>query len=91
MLDYQYYCTEPVYGYISFIFNLGKALNWTYKEWDKKIEENFEKKFYVDENTNESMANKRQIYKDCYKSSQIYSDYQLRPNFPIAMCVVRKC
>lgn len=31
--------------------------------------------------------NRRGIYKDTYKSSQEFSDYQLRPNYPIAMAV----
>ncbi|KAI3406672.2 GDB1 [Candida oxycetoniae] len=67
----------------------------TLKEWEALIQENFEKKFYVPETAEEdgdydieeSLVNRRGIYKDLYKSGKPYEDYQLRPNFPIAMCV----
>ena len=70
-----------------FIF-LGKTLSWSYREWEAKIQSNFEKLFYIDENNSSNMVHKRNIYKDIYLSSKKYTDYQLRPNFPIAMCAV---
>jgi glycogen debranching enzyme len=36
---------------------------------------------------NPSIINRRGIYKDLYKSGKPYEDYQLRPNFCIAMVV----
>ncbi|ODQ80080.1 glycoside hydrolase family 13 protein [Babjeviella inositovora NRRL Y-12698] len=63
--------------------------------WEALVQENFEKKFYVPEDPEEdsqfdidnSLVNRRGIYKDVYRTSKPYEDYQLRPNFPIAMCV----
>ena len=59
------------------------------------IEDAFEKKFGIPVLPNEAaegeqakLINKRGIYKDCYKASNAYTDFQLRPNFPIAMVVV---
>jgi glycogen debranching enzyme len=42
----------------------GSSITWTFKEWAEKIEQNFEKYFYVDENDTNSLVNKRKIYKD---------------------------
>ncbi len=36
---------------------------------------------------NPKVVNRRGIYKDLYRSGKEYEDYQLRPNFPIAMTV----
>lgn len=65
------------------------------KEWESLIQNNFEKCFYVpvdpDEdsgyNIDSNLVNRRGIYKDIYKSGKPYEDYQLRPNFSIAMRV----
>jgi glycogen debranching enzyme len=67
----------------------------TYKEWADLIRANFERTFYVprspeeDSNydVNPSIINRRGIYKDLYRSGKEYEDYQLRPNFPVAMTV----
>ena len=37
---------------------------------------------------NSKLVNRRGIYKDTYRSSIEYADYQLRPNFPVAMVTV---
>ncbi|UJR29920.1 hypothetical protein I4U23_017468 [Adineta vaga] len=56
--------------------------------WLKKIDENFEKEFWIDETSNQShFINRRNIYKDTVNSSLQYTDYQLRPNFLIAAVV----
>lgn len=73
---------------------LGKEQSLSYKEWNEKIQENFEKMFYVSDDPadpNErrpDLVHKRCIYKDSYAASSPWCDYQLRPNFTIAMVVV---
>ncbi|KAM4895919.1 glycogen debranching enzyme isoform 2-T3 [Sylvia borin] len=71
----------------------GKEEMITYDEWDRKIQGHFERLFFVSENPadpNEKhpdLVHKRGIYKDSYGASSPWCDYQLRPNFPIAMVV----
>ncbi|KAE9971343.1 hypothetical protein BLS_004479 [Venturia inaequalis] len=67
----------------------------TWKDWAALIKENFERCYYIPRTKEEDSAydvdsaivNRRGIYKDLYKSGKPYEDYQLRPNFPIAMVV----
>lgn len=67
----------------------------TFKEWNDKIQDSFEKCFYIpldseedsNYNVDPSIIHRRGIYKDLYKSSSPYEDYQLRPNLFIAMVV----
>lgn len=67
----------------------------TLKSWEKLILDNFERCFYVPLDSSEdsefevdsSLVNRRGIYKDIFKCGEPYEDYQLRANFPIAMCV----
>ncbi|KAI9827614.1 MAG: hypothetical protein M1826_006276 [Phylliscum demangeonii] len=67
----------------------------TFKEWRAKIEESFERCYHVPLDAKDdakydvdaSIVNRRGIYKDLYRSGKPYEDYQLRANFPIAMCV----
>ncbi|GLB41961.1 putative glycogen debranching enzyme, glucanotransferase domain [Lyophyllum shimeji] len=69
----------------------------TYKEWGSLIDASFEKCYYVPLDPSEDanykldpvLVNRRGIYKDVYGSGlgREWSDYQLRPNFPIAMTV----
>lgn len=67
----------------------------TYKAWANLIKVNFERKFYIPRtpeedfkyDVNSTVINRRGIYKDLYRSGKEYEDYQLRPNFPIAMVV----
>ncbi|KAJ3745558.1 glycoside hydrolase family 13 protein [Lentinula detonsa] len=75
----------------------GKERLVTYKEWADLIQASFEKCYYVplDDaedskyNLDSKLANRRGIYKDVYGSGagREWSDYQFRPNFPIAMTV----
>uniref|UniRef100_A0A1I8PA84 Glycogen debranching enzyme n=1 Tax=Stomoxys calcitrans TaxID=35570 RepID=A0A1I8PA84_STOCA len=65
----------------------GQTTTWTWKEWAHRIGENFEKCFFVTETEKAPLANKKNIYKDCYGASQGWTDYQLRCNFPISMVV----
>lgn len=65
------------------------------KDWNQLLQDNFEKKFYVpldpaDDSkydVDSAIVNRRGIYKDLYLSGKPYEDYQLRPNFAIAMTV----
>ncbi|CAF0767665.1 unnamed protein product [Adineta steineri] len=58
------------------------------QDWLNKIDENFEKEFWIDEHSNQShYINRRNIYKDTVNSSLQYTDYQFRPNFLIAAVV----
>jgi glycogen debranching enzyme len=60
----------------------------TWQTWASRIDENFEKYFWIDENSNESVhINRRQTYKDTLNASIPWMDYQLRPNFLIALCL----
>lgn len=77
-------------------FRTDRVSKGTYLEWAKKMEQNFERCFYVaeimeDQDTlkefdiDMSLVNRKGIYKDTYRSSKRYTDYQLRPNLCIAM------
>ncbi|KAF9925664.1 hypothetical protein BGZ65_007634, partial [Modicella reniformis] len=63
--------------------------------WNDLIQRNFEKHFYVPLDPardseyviRPELVNRRGMYKDTYGSITPYADYQLRPNFPVAMCV----
>jgi glycogen debranching enzyme len=67
----------------------------TFKDWASRIKANFERCYWVpidpkedvEENVDPAIINRRGIYKDLYRSGKPYEDYQLRPNFPIAMTV----
>jgi glycogen debranching enzyme len=67
----------------------------SYADWAALIKKNFERCYYVPrDKTNDKLydvdatvVNRRGIYKDLYKSGKSYEDYQLRPNFCIAMVV----
>jgi glycogen debranching enzyme len=67
----------------------------TYDAWAQKIKDSFEYCYYIPSNeaewtkydVNPKIINRRGIYKDVYRGKKEYRDYQLRPNYPIAMCV----
>ncbi|KAH6619445.1 glucanotransferase domain of glycogen debranching enzyme-domain-containing protein [Chaetomium sp. MPI-SDFR-AT-0129] len=67
----------------------------TLRAWADLIKDNFERCYFVpispdgdaQHDVNPSVINRRGIYKDLYRSGKEYEDYQLRPNFPIAMTV----
>ncbi|TSL82510.1 Glycogen debranching enzyme [Bagarius yarrelli] len=71
----------------------GETCTMLYEEWNSRIQDNFEKMFYVSPDPEEKTENhpelvhKRGIYKDTYGASSPWCDYQLRPNFTIAMVV----
>jgi glycogen debranching enzyme len=67
----------------------------SYEEWNKKIQANFEKYFYVPLNpiddvhhmVDKNIVNRRGIYKDVYGSNENWHDYQFRPNQCVAMAL----
>ncbi|KAF2744113.1 glycoside hydrolase family 133 protein [Sporormia fimetaria CBS 119925] len=67
----------------------------TFSEWADKLKSSFERVYYVPQtpeedskyDVNPKIINRRGIYKDLYRSGKEYEDYQLRPNFPVAMTV----
>lgn len=75
----------------------GKKTLVAYKQWADLIQASFEKCYYVpldpaqdkDFHVDPGLVNRRGIYKDVFGSSKgrEWADYQLRANFPIAMCV----
>ncbi|XP_046649156.1 glycogen debranching enzyme-like [Daphnia pulicaria] len=71
----------------------GTKTRWTYDEWTRQIDRNFERHFWINvdpEPTAEphpELINRRGIYKDSYMASKPWADYQLRPNFVVAMAV----
>jgi glycogen debranching enzyme len=65
----------------------GGVNNLTYKSWYLKIQDNFEKYFFIQHKRDDSMVNKENIYKDHISIPSVYTNYQLRPNFLIAMAI----
>ncbi|XP_012265578.2 glycogen debranching enzyme isoform X2 [Athalia rosae] len=68
----------------------GTVVTWSYKQWADRIGANFEKYFYINEKPTDGelkpeMIHRRGIYKDTHGATQPWADYQLRPNFPVAM------
>lgn len=64
------------------------TITWSWEIWAKKIRNSFEQKFYVAENCNDKFVNQRCIIKDSYGSTYQFTDFQLRPNFCIALNAV---
>ncbi|CCH63012.1 hypothetical protein TBLA_0J00110 [Henningerozyma blattae CBS 6284] len=67
----------------------------SFQNWNDLLQNNFEKKFYVPIESKDdakfdvdpNIVNRRGMYKDLFRSGKPYEDYQLRPNFAIAMTV----
>ncbi|CAF1024609.1 unnamed protein product [Rotaria sordida] len=59
-----------------------------FTEWLNKIDENFEKEFWIDGTNSSEYVNRRQLYKDTINSSLRWTDFQLRPNFIIAAVIL---
>ncbi|XP_056452233.1 glycogen debranching enzyme isoform X2 [Gadus chalcogrammus] len=64
-----------------------------YSWWDQAIQRSFEASFWVSGEagdpleTRPDLVHKQHIYKDSFGASSAWCDYQLRPNFTIAMVV----
>ena len=85
-----------------FVCCAGQQMTVTYRVWAQLIQASFEKYFWIPLDAAKieqcgqhslKLVNRRGIYKDSVGASQLWADYQLRPNFPIAMAVVgwRNC
>lgn len=80
------------YNSVTFAEN-GISKKIPFDEWQKKIEENFEKYFWIPKENYDGyqirsdLVNASGIYKDTVGATQAWGDYQLRCNFPIAMVV----
>ncbi|KAI0459481.1 glycoside hydrolase family 133 protein [Xylaria acuta] len=67
----------------------------TFSAWADLLKSSFEYSYYVPKSPsddskyaiNSNIVNRRGIYKDLFRSGKEYEDYQLRPNFAIAMTV----
>lgn len=66
----------------------GEKTVWTLAKWADLIGENFEREFFVADDCTDKLANKHGIYKDTVGATQSWADFQLRPNFTIAMVAV---
>lgn len=84
---------EGLYQHASIQTRGGQTIS--FRDWASRIETSFEHCFYIpldpaadaQHDINPSLVHRRGIYKDLYRSTTEYEDYQLRPNFPIAMTV----
>eukprot|EP00933_Yihiella_yeosuensis_P052310 TRINITY_DN50347_c0_g1_i1.p1 TRINITY_DN50347_c0_g1~~TRINITY_DN50347_c0_g1_i1.p1 ORF type:complete len:796 (+),score=125.18 TRINITY_DN50347_c0_g1_i1:129-2390(+) len=73
-----------VFGYKGVKTASGKDLS--YAEWNDKLQSNFERHFWIDPDER-SDALVTGIYKDTVGATHKWQDFQLRPNFCIAMTV----
>ena len=62
-------------------------LSWSWREWSQKILENFEAHFWIGVESREPLVHRRNIYKDSVGATNQWQDFQLRPNFLVAMTV----
>lgn len=71
----------------------GKEVFIPYSQWNNQLQKSFEAGFWVSGEPNDphekhpDLVHKKGIYKDSYGASSPWCDYQLRPNFTIAMVV----
>uniref|UniRef100_A0A8C4GD67 Glycogen debranching enzyme n=1 Tax=Dicentrarchus labrax TaxID=13489 RepID=A0A8C4GD67_DICLA len=71
----------------------GQEVFISYSQWNQQLQQSFEAGFWVSGAPNDpnekhpDLVHKKGIYKDSYGASSPWCDYQLRPNFAIAMVV----
>lgn len=74
----------------------GQEVFVSYSQWDQQLQQSFEAGFWVSGDPHDpnekhpDLVHKKGIYKDSYGASNPWCDYQLRPNFTIAMVVVSR-
>lgn len=94
-LNHLHQHNQYPYEGVERVLKSGATTKWTFKQWADKIQNSFEKHFWVEVEPTRGevrpdLINKRGIYKDCYGSTHEFTDFQLRCNFPVAMVVVSK-
>lgn len=65
-------------------------MKYLFTDWLNKIDENFEKSFWIDPSNSSQFVNRKSIYKDTINSSLQWTDFQFRPNFLIAAVLVNR-
>lgn len=65
---------------------------WSWAHWAERLRRSFERHFWVPAapgaaDLRPDLVHRRAIYKDSHGASRPWADYQLRCNFPVAMCV----
>uniref|UniRef100_A0A3Q3XM66 Glycogen debranching enzyme n=1 Tax=Mola mola TaxID=94237 RepID=A0A3Q3XM66_MOLML len=71
----------------------GQQILISYSQWDQQLQQSFEAGFWVSGDPTDpnekhpDLVHKKGIYKDSFGASSPWCDYQLRPNFTIAMVV----
>lgn len=77
---------EGHYPYDSVETSSGSAgkVKYLLTDWLKRIDENFEKEFWIDQSDSSKFVNRREIYRDTVNSSLQWTDFQFRPNFLVA-------
>lgn len=71
----------------------GKEVFISYSQWNEQLSQSFEAGFWVSGDPDDpdekhpELVHKKGIYKDSYGASSPWCDYQLRPNFTVAMVV----
>ena len=80
---------DGYYPYDSVETSAGSAgkIKLLFTDWLDKIDQNFEKEFWIDQTNSSEYVNRKQIYKDTLNSSFKWTDFQLRPNFLVAAVV----
>ncbi|KAL5487406.1 hypothetical protein EMCRGX_G020000 [Ephydatia muelleri] len=84
------------YSGVSLASSQASSPTLTYADWSRLIKDNFEAHFWIP--NDRSIASEKEgleapyihrtgIYKDSFGATKRYCDFQLRPNFPIAMVV----
>ncbi|RDA88725.1 hypothetical protein CP532_4041 [Ophiocordyceps camponoti-leonardi (nom. inval.)] len=84
---------EGAYGHSGVTTADGRSVS--FSDWAARVKANFERCYWVPVSASEDGAyqirpevvNRRGMYKDLYRSGKEYEDYQLRPNFTVAMAV----
>nr|CEL76447.1 TPA: glycogen debranching enzyme, putative [Toxoplasma gondii VEG] len=84
---------ESVFPYKTVTTSSGQEM--TYVRWNSLLEARVETCFYVPKDPQQDaeyfvdgkLINRRGIYKDTYKASEAWRDYQLRPNACVALAV----